>query len=166
MQTSKVMRFFFVALTLAGFSAHARPATAATLLIQNGELVGADDVLVNGMLYDVRFVEGSCISLFTGCDDPSDLTFTTMADATLASEALLSQVLIDTPQGLYDSVPDLTFGCAVGCFIMTPFGSGATKAAFNAPGVSNFGSVRPGLPPFIDTTALSEFVYADWHRAR
>ena len=49
----------------------------------------------DGNLYDVQFLDGSCISLFNGCDDVSDFTFQTQAAAILASQALLDQVLLD-----------------------------------------------------------------------
>jgi len=43
------------------------PAQAVpTLIIDSGQLVGADNVDVSGSLYDVRFEEGFCNSLFGG----------------------------------------------------------------------------------------------------
>ena len=48
-------------------------ASAATLNISGyGELLGAFDVSVNGTLYDVEFRDGNYITLFSGCDEPSD----------------------------------------------------------------------------------------------
>jgi len=99
------------------------PAHAATLLVNaSGILTGATGVDVNGTLYDVTFVEGTCSDLFTGCDELSDFTFTTDAAAALASQALLDQVLLDGPQGAFDSTPNRTFGCgdASFCQIATP----------------------------------------------
>ena len=67
----------------------AGPAAAATLLVNgSGQLTGAAGVNVNGTLYDVTFVEGTCFDLFTGCDALADFTFITAADALAASEAL------------------------------------------------------------------------------
>lgn len=76
---------------------------AATLVVQGGQLVGATDVDVGGVSYDVQFVDGSCNSLFSGC---SNFSFTTFADASVASQALLDEVLI----GIYDDDPTLTNG--------------------------------------------------------
>jgi hypothetical protein len=48
--------------------ASATVATAApTLLVTNGILKGADNVTVNGTLYNVTFADGSFNSLFNGC---------------------------------------------------------------------------------------------------
>ncbi|HIG00776.1 MAG TPA: hypothetical protein EYQ66_05655 [Myxococcales bacterium] len=84
---------------------------AATLNVIGGQLHGASGVIVDGNAYDVEFLEGSCISLFDGCDDVSDFTFQTQAAAILASQALLDQALLDGGAGLFDSQPGLTFGC-------------------------------------------------------
>ena len=100
-------------------------AQASPILIVNGSgiLTGATGVNVGGTLYDVEFVDGTCVALFTGCDQPSDFTFTTAADADVASQALLDQVLLDTGVGAFDSNPALTFGCSnsIICFVDTPY---------------------------------------------
>ena len=98
-------------------------AQAATLNVVNGQLMGASDVLVDGYLYDVQFLDGSCIDLYNGCDDVSDFTFQTGADAALASHALLDQVFLDVSSGSFDGVPSLTAGChSVNgpCRVLTP----------------------------------------------
>ena len=69
----------------------------------SGQLIGAQNVDVGGTLYDVEFVDGTCIALFDACDDLSDFTFTTAAAAHLASTALLDQVFI----GAFDDFPIL-----------------------------------------------------------
>ncbi|WP_028584809.1 PEP-CTERM sorting domain-containing protein [Desulfogranum mediterraneum] len=82
-------------------------ASALTWVEDNRELIGADGVEVNGFLYDVRFVGGSCIEVFNSC---RDFTFHTPFEAQLASQALLDQVLIND-QGArqpYDVLPGLT----------------------------------------------------------
>jgi len=86
-------------------------AQAATLNVIGGQLHGASNVLVDGSLYDVQFLNGSCITLYNGCDEVSDFTFQTEASALLASQALLDQVFLDGPSGNFDSVPSLTNGC-------------------------------------------------------
>jgi hypothetical protein len=100
-------------------------AQAVTLDIDGGQLNGASGVLVDGSLYDVQFLDGTCIALYDGCDDTSDFTFQTQASAILASQALLDQVFLDGVEGLFDTHPSLTRGCTtdltVECFVFTPF---------------------------------------------
>ena len=89
----------------------------------SGNLLGAKNVLVDGSLYDVAFSDGTCISLFNGCDDPSDFTFDTDSLALLASQALMDSVLIDGVAGMFDSDVKLVHGCDsfVECIIMTAY---------------------------------------------
>lgn len=99
----------------------------ASVILQidaNGNLTGAKDVLVNGALYDVQFLDGTCIALFNGCDAPSDFTFTDHIQATYAATALLDLVFIDfSPTALFDSEPQKTIGCSDTdiCYVITPF---------------------------------------------
>lgn len=88
-------------------------ASAATLHVTpSGILTGAGDVNVNGRLYDVAFVDGSCATLFFPfCLDESAFTFSTPTDAEAAVQALLDQVFLDVPAGRFDTHPDLTNGC-------------------------------------------------------
>src|SRR5690606_7201977 len=64
---------------------------AAVLLVDltgpSPELLGATGVAVDGALYDVLFVDGSCIALFDGCDAPTDFAFTAQAAAEAAAQA-------------------------------------------------------------------------------
>ena len=74
-----------------GLSIAARDAHAALLLIDHTgatpELLGATGVSVNGTLYDVTFIDGSCVALFDGCDAPADFAFTLQLDAEAAAQA-------------------------------------------------------------------------------
>ena len=90
----------------------ASSAQAVTLTVIGGQLMGASGVVVDGGIYDVEFVDGTCIDLFNGCDGPTDFTFTDEASATLASQALLDQVFLDGPQGSFDDEFGLTNGCS------------------------------------------------------
>ena len=83
---------------------------APILDVQGGQLMGASNVEVNSMLYDVQFIDGSCFNLLNGCDETSDFQFQTLADATAASQALLDAVFLDTILGAFDSEPALTNG--------------------------------------------------------
>ena len=104
------MRKFVLAV---GLVLMASSAQAATLDVIGGQLHGASGVLVDGSLYDVQFLDGSCIDLYNGCDDVSDFTFQTQASAFLASQALLDQVFLDGVDGSFNSQPPLTHGCFV-----------------------------------------------------
>ena len=110
-------------------------AQAATLDVSGfGLLLGASDVLVDGSLYDVQFLDGTCIDFYNGCDDASDFTFQTVASALLAGQALLDQVFIDGAAGDFDSDASLTRGCTsvsgLNCRVQTPF---ALYTTFNGP---------------------------------
>ncbi len=79
---------------------------AAMLNVINGILHGASGVDVGGALYDVEFLDGSCVEVFSGCDELTDITF--LGDeAVTAAQALLDQVFI----GQFDNDPELTRGC-------------------------------------------------------
>ena len=102
-----------------------RPTTsAATLNVSGGILLGASDVDVDGTPYDVVFVEGTCIDVFSGCDSNDDFNFNN-PDALLATLALLDQVFLDGVLGSFDSEPELTFGCTTtvtdDCHALTPY---------------------------------------------
>ena len=121
----------------------------ATLIVENGALMGATGVNVDGVLYDVQFIDGTCDALYSGCDSISDFPFSNHSnDGTLlriAMTALFEQVLIDSPLGNFDSSPALTNGCNVlgGCQINTPlFPSSSTEF------IASFGAVN--------TTALDQ----------
>lgn len=86
---------------------------SATLKVdQDGTLIGASGVDVNGTLYNVSFQDGSCFILFNGCDDNTDFTFGGNKElGVIASQALIDQVLLDSDEGDFDSVSRLTNGC-------------------------------------------------------
>lgn len=112
------------ALTLAMLSA---PASAATLNVVDGQLFGATNIDVSGTLYNVEFVDGSCAVIFSDCDDVGDFPFDSLGEAEAASSALLVQVIIDGPEGNFDSNPGLTNGVIAGgafASILSPFGFG------------------------------------------
>jgi hypothetical protein len=112
------MRKLAAAVYLASFGLFA---SAATLEVEDGVLMGAGGVDVNGILYDVRFENGSCIELYSGCDEATDFAFQTLEDANLASSALFSQVLI----GIFDHEYWRSNSCFVtgsNCYHLTPYG--------------------------------------------
>jgi len=102
-------------------------ANATLIVAGDGTLLGATDVLVDGSLYEVEFVDGKCFDLFDGCDELSDFDFTDEATVLLAAQALLDQVMV----GIYDLVPALTFGCGAPrlCQTIIPYAVSNTDAA-------------------------------------
>lgn len=109
------------------------PATSATLIVNgSGQLSGANDVDIGGTLYDVRFEDGSCAGVFSGCDDAGDFDFDN-AVGLIAAQALVDQVFLDSAQGLFDSRPDLTSGCGHPnlCYTYIPTSSGKGVYAGN-----------------------------------
>ena len=115
-------------------SAHA----AAVQIVSGGQLTGAQNVDVNGTLYDVTFEDGTCIALFGGCDQLSDFTFTSLSTAEAAAHALLDQVFLDTGSGDFDSNPSLTNGCTstYGCTVGIPY----SVSSFLVAGANNYSS--------------------------
>lgn len=115
------------------FSIISFTAQAATLVVEDGQLKGADGIVFEGYSASVRFVEGTCAERFDGCDDPADLVFELLTGditaakdlAVLANQALLAQVFDANP--LYDHNVGLTFGCTEGntrlirCSPLTPY---------------------------------------------
>lgn len=157
----------FLAITSALALLLGSPSAAAVTLIidSNGELTGATGVDVGGTLYDVSFVDGTCASLFSGCDSVTDFTFQTGLAADLAVSALLAQVLT----GAFDTDYTLTLGCSTNnsalCLIIVPYDLRAglfdARVAFNDNNV-----VDPGnggisqSPTTFDTAGNPAWVFA------
>ena len=147
----------------------ASSAQAATLNVVGGYLHGASDVLVDGSLYDVQFLDGTCIALYNGCDDVSDFTFQTFAAATLASQALLDQVFLDGAD-LFDTDPQLTIGCNIGrglCGALTPYDFPladvvATSWALNDLTVLLDATASQENFPTASSTVLDIYMFAVW----
>lgn len=170
----KILRWCLLGLCMMCGSAHAAPVLQVNA---NGILTGAKGVDVGGQLYDVEFLDGTCVSLFSGCDSVQDFDFTSDATATLASQALIDQVLLDGPQGSFNAVPSLTRGCILSndapqCYVFTPTWSGynaqanniivTATAAYNVPGG---GFILPSdlfLVPSKDLTDEPSQTWALW----
>ncbi len=155
----------------------ASPASAVDLTIDpaTGKLTGATGVNINGTLYDVNFVDGTCSNIFNGCDSNSDFDFT---DATVlaAGQALLSQVFNQTVGGInYDTSYAMTAGCSINadnlCSIVIPSSlANFTNPWANATGVANFAVetsdrvlVGYGASPNFNSTASSGWTWADFY---
>ncbi len=150
---------------------------AASLNVVGGQLMGASGVDVGGNLYEVEFVDGTCIAIFTGCDDPGDFTFTTEANALQAAQALFDQVLIPDPDSVldFDGSPQYTFGCTdtTFCVVVTPFslhysiyvyGAIAYNVSKSLPyPYTDIDMVTPrSFIPTDDFTTVDSGVYAIW----
>ena len=85
---------------LAALATFAGPAKAAVILNidGNGQLTGAQNVNVNGTLYDFEFVDGRCGAVYEGCNDVTDFAISNSTDALAAVQALFDQVLLDAPR--------------------------------------------------------------------
>lgn len=163
MRVKTLLRLFFVA-------AIAVPVHAEVdLHISGGLLTGASGVVVNGGTYDLSLRVGSCLELFSGCDDASDFTFSGMGAAAAASQALLDQVLVDgAPEGDFNSMLDHVPGCvspAAICRIMTPYGRNVVAPTT----VDTYTAVQLYQFSFFDTIAQQALVppeqinlYAIW----
>jgi hypothetical protein len=142
-------------------------ATAVTLDVSGGQLLGAFDVDVDGQLFDVSFQDGTCAGLFSGCDSVADFTFQTEAAAGLAAQALLDQVFLDGVSGTFDTDPELTFGCTGTrvCAVHTPYGlSGGDVLQYettNTSGPDSTGPLSFSATTF-DTAPSGTNVFAVW----
>jgi hypothetical protein len=101
-----------------------------------GKLVNVLNVPIEGVLYDVAFVDGTFNDIF-GTTAPS-LHFTTGDQAQKAAEALAS-TLVDVGDQYFDTNPWLTRGCSwdQACLIMTPFSLELGDFAFRWVGFTN-----------------------------
>ena len=122
----KKLKLFGIAFILQLFCSTVSSNTV--LDIKGSTLFGAFGVDVNGVLYDVQFKDGTCIELYSGCDENTDFPFTNPTDLNdglllgMAMQALLDQVFVDSSLGAFDTTPNLMNGCNVpgGCNIATP----------------------------------------------
>lgn len=121
------LKAFTLAAALGVLGATSSFAATLTLTVVGGQLLGAKNVDVNGALYDVEFVDGTCVALFEGCNSDSDFVFSTFQQANMAAQSLLETVFLDGPLGNFDSDPDLTAGIEKSRFgntgdVLVPYG--------------------------------------------
>jgi hypothetical protein len=144
---------------------------APVLQITGGVLTGAKGVEVSGVLYDVEFKDGTCVALFSGCNQVSDFVFQSQVAAAAAAQALLNSVFLDSAFGQFDSQPALTNGCsnASQCLANIPFETDGLSVLGSAAG----NMVLEGSDSLwnsntdIDfgTAAINYFTYAIFSRA-
>ncbi len=150
------------------------PAAAVSLDTIGGELVGARNVDVGGILYDVQFHDGACVDLFSGCDALSDLAITELSVADAASTALLNTVLVNGPAGDFDTQPASVRGCenALACNIITPWLVDVSGGDFirvvltsNFDGVNSDIRQQDVISRLFDYSTQDQFTYAIWTAA-
>jgi hypothetical protein len=72
--------------------------------------MGISGITVSENIYNVSFVEGTCIELF-GVAMKEQIFFQDTATAFTAFSGLMEQGLLDGRLGQFDSNPQLTYGC-------------------------------------------------------
>ena len=158
------MRNLFLALAILAAALVPAAANGATLIVGGNTLTGATGVNVNGTLYDVTFLDGTCASVFAGCDDNSDFAINNLTDATAAAQALLDQVFIDGLAGPFDTNPFQTNGCAdiTLCTAWIPYSvSGFTVSQMQVDNSNGADFIFTGVNiPDGDTTPLSTVTWA------
>lgn len=116
MNCTKFTIFFNIAILLLSTTG----VKATTLIVEDGKLVGATEVLVGNTLYDVTFIDKSAYDIFYN-DEYGDYLFLFNSSdlAAAASDALLKYVLIDE----YNNSPNLTYGItdSIWGLIYTPY---------------------------------------------
>jgi hypothetical protein len=137
-----MIRISVLSLLLLAFS---QASNSATLDFTGAGLMGASGVNVNGSIYNVQFLPGSCVSTYAGCDDIFDFTFHSGADADAASQALLDQVInayitVDRNPGVMNGV-----GSSVSGEIYTPWGRDESQ------GIVTYDYVRNHIQDPFDT---------------
>lgn len=150
-------------------AAHAVP----SWVMSGGEVAGVNDLLVSGTAYDVRFHDGTCASVWGGCDT-ANFTFTTSFTARAASESLMTWYQLDP---FNNNNPANTLGIESGLRgeIDTPWGTflnpgNGLEYILDSTYINNSvaaDSVNGSLWPYIghNTTASSDRTWAQWNLA-
>jgi hypothetical protein len=166
-------RNLYAAALLVGLLATA-PVHGIEINVEDGKLLGASDVDIDGILFDVEFIDGSCASIFTDCGAPTGpgFLFDTDEQAEAASIALFDQ-LVSPIYFLGDPEVTSIDGCTAGtslswldCYLVTPFkttgGSFDARAVYIATSPGGFISNAPFSRPFGESG--NNFVFAVWTR--
>lgn len=113
------MRGFVLGIVIAAVISQPVAMAAVFRVDVNGQLLGADDVIVGTERYNVSFKDGTFHTVYDNAPSPAKSD----KSATEFSQALLDQVFIDTAAGDFDSRPELTSGCDYFdfCLVATPF---------------------------------------------
>lgn len=137
----RIYRLFLVKL-IACLLAVAPPTQAAIQHVLNdqGQLLGATGLIVNGALFDVAFVDDSFENAF---NNTVPLIHDTLNEALAFGNILNGNVFLDDTSGQFDTKPNLISGCnnSIVCFIRIPYelaqGAGSIVNA-NTVNVNNY----------------------------
>ncbi|PPD28322.1 MAG: hypothetical protein CTY19_18670 [Methylomonas sp.] len=142
--------------------------SAASLVTDsNGILTGARDILVGVNKYDVFIGDGTCVGLFSGCDEQSDFPFQSADSARAASQILYSLIIAD---GRFKYAQNIS-GCSgdLVCTLLLPFRlSDPFTAVFHSLPI-DADIIPAGIPSYEEEiatdvdTGISEFyTYTVW----
>lgn len=84
-------------------------ASAATLVVDKGQLKGVNGLTVGKKRYNIAFVDGTCTSVYGSCKQNS-LPFATVLDGLDAATAL-QRHLVTAQEGAFARAPALVYGC-------------------------------------------------------
>lgn len=168
-----VPKLFRTLIAACAMSAAAQVSATPTLLVNSdGFLTGANNVDISGKLYNVRFVDGSCNSVFNNCSASafnflaSSSSYQEIMAVESVAQALLDQVFIDGPAGNFDSEPKI-LGCTgkVNCRVLIPFNISRYDILFAgavnwAAGYSSDTTVVNGVPADEDFRLVSNTTLA------
>jgi len=108
-------------------SAFAQMSYAIPMLTWNGDMTkvtGATGLESGGMTFSMELVEGSCVSLFGGCNVNSDFVVAGTGGVTHGSllDEFFDFFIAGVDASSLDSAPDLALGCTAfnNCFIWSP----------------------------------------------
>lgn len=161
---SSVFGFLFLFFSISNASA------LSLNVAEDGTLLGAYDVVVGEMIYNVSFLDQAAEDIYyNSITDQWDFTFNTYQQSWDASQALLDQVLT----GEYDSNPGLVNGIDgdyLTSMILTPFTTGYASKWYvignyaNNQGIeANDKVVQYAQFMFTESLALYDYwVYAKW----
>ncbi len=171
-------RFVLISLALLGVSHNSSAATidvAAGTIAGTGQLTHAKNINVGGTLYDVEFVDGTCITVFSGCDSVLYFAFGSESTAKVAAQNLADQVFGGAFDGsIYDSDPGMVNGIEItggGAIHYTPYALDGADRVLVSRSINFFGaSLNDGLGTTetsswlknIDLTGRSNITYLNW----
>lgn len=152
--------FLFITILCTSVSIQALP----ILQVDAGKVTGVKNLNLNGTNYDVIFSNGSCITLFSGCDEPHlDFPFQTLGEA---HEAIGTAIGFVYGHSLNYRQPSQIQGCDFEyfCLIFAPYGINTSNGYmeggylfYKGPG-STFSSDE--LAPYVDTAGESYYTFA------
>jgi|GEM_PF-3116541 len=143
-------------------------AAAGASLVYNsdGKIAGVNGVRL-AKEWNVRFVEGSCVTLFNGCDDPTDFQPEMIVSVSQGAALMnaLNGIGLETGQDLLWSDPSKFYGCEgkLTCMMYIPGATFSIEGLFVGGGLMVGESVMFGVFAFdkqADTKDLPDTTFA------